>query len=1211
MTTSIATVNLGKKHRYGQMDKLLYLTDGLHQPKMYDGDSLVNWGITAPSAKTTIAASSSGSNVLDTCELPWTPASLLVHDGESAFSLVSGITNATCSISPEAKVGTKSSLLLLGYGAEPITAATMLMLHMDGVDGSQTFVDSSESARVVTRHLNGDYGGGTGFLELDSAQKKFGTTSLLSSKGAMAYNYNYISVPASTDWETNVYTDSYTVEFWVRFSSFNYYGNCLIFRQGTLSLYYYGSGVSHQFMVYMGAANLLVMTRTEFLLLPDNWYHIRLCVQTGLAFLFVNGVRAGLPAAIPLGVVTGPNAYDLHIGATGGSGANGPDAWIDEFRWDKGICMSTEDFVPPTMAYGTWVPPTGVPTGITGMVAYKNFTPLDLSGYYGIQFWMRSMVPLSAGDVSILICDSSGGVDTLETIQCPVMPAYSWVQISHQFVLPTLLTSVASIAISINRDLGENGIYIDDVRAIRCLVSIDSTHYTQGGASVRLDIAGNTPDGVLLAYNNLTSVDMHSDTIIMASIRPSKTLGTAQFQYLLDDTLGCTSPLEAIYLPDLLEGEIFNDVQLAIATPAALTAVMSHGLRLANKSAVPCSLWIDNVRRAVSTSGNLTGRYFVWVAFYSSKYDRESDLSPISSVCDCQGQAISLTGIPVATDPQVNMRRIYRSAAGGTVPYLDSTIGDNTTTTLTLNKSDATILASARHPSLMAGSGKLQPPPAAPYVVQQKNRFIMAGSIRYDRGTVTATNGSATMTFTSAQLDDSFVGRFIQIIGDTTNYVIESVNSIAKTCVVRPLSDLVSGTYVGVTGAGKAYYIYSDSENTVFTSYVDDDDTPRPHGFPIEFAQDIIEGTESDVVSGLGFVGDSILVTKFFSTHLMEGNYPPFAVSRISSVIGCISHDTIASDGTGLTLWLSGIKGIASCNGSTVTIISDKIKDIFSGGHALSLNPARFADAHAVYDVTTNAFYLFCSSELSDINDVCIVLDKSNPNPDLWGWYYFTGVEAACSTIINNSDGSSSIYIGDYDGFYYELNVGWYDGISSGTLSGTATSAAASVLNDIFAAFYTTGSGLRNINLLINKISTGETWTYKILSNTGTSITIDGVFTEIPNTADYKYYIGGYEIDWKSKQFELLRPTDKKLLMDAVVNHYSLAVPQTIRFQVLKNLGATQIANQLRDLSANEEQVLLVRERVSQAQWRVSGFVHGQNVQIVSLGLRLKARGIR
>jgi hypothetical protein len=239
------------------------------------------------------------------------------------------------------------------------------------------------------------------------------------------------------------------------------------------------------------------------------------------------------------------------------------------------------------------------------------------------------------------------------------------------------------------------------------------------------------------------------------------------------------------------------------------------------------------------------------------------------------------------------------------------------------------------------------------------------------------------------------------------------------------------------------------------------------------------------------------------------------------------------------------------------------------------------------------------------------VIYKKETDPSKWEWYYFTGIEAASSAIFYDSTGVGKIYIGDYDGFQYQLNVGWNDGGLTGTLSGIATSVVGSVLNDTLAAFYTTGSGLRNIPLLVYKVSTGQTWVYKIASNTGTSLTITGAWTETPNTSDYKYYIGGYEIDWKSKKFELLRPTDKKLLMDGVLNNYKLTTQQFLRIQLLKNLAGAQIANQLRDLSEGEEQIMLVRERVEQAQWELSGFVHGQNVQVVSLGLRLKARGIR
>jgi len=1199
--STLKTVDTGLRQRFGQMDNLLYMTDGLHQPKAYDGTSLMNWGITAPTAKATVSPSSVGATDVDLCESSWTPSSTVLFDCESMFLLATGVTNAVSTPSADAKAGALSAAILLGYTIEPISSKTVLMLHFDETDASITTVDSSQYAHTMAF---------VGSSQIDTAQFMFGTASLLGDG-----NGDRITCTSARF----SITGDCTVDMRVRWNALANQTKMLF------SLSNVGMGIGLLVQVNPALGQWVIGSTGGYVssggcvraVSAGVWYHLRIVRASGVMYFFIDGVLTGTPTA-NTGDWSGAAPLAEIAGCSwGGAGWYSHDGWIDEFRFDAGVALGNPaGFIPPTVPYGSFSAPTSTPLGISGMVAYKDITPVDLSGYYGVKFWVKSLRALpQVGDISLGLYDSAGGVALMEKVDMPILQPDIWTEITYQFAAPALLTSIASIGVMVNRDIGQNALYFDDIKATRCNVVLetDPDYVAQGFASVRLEIPANIPSGTLLAYRNFTLIDMHTDVSMLASVRCSKETGTQTFQYLLDNTADCASPLESIYFPDLLAADMYHNIALTFATPANLTAVISHGIKLNNRSIGDCTLWVDDFKRSTaSVPGNLTGRYYVWVSYYNSKYDKESDLSPISGVADCVGQTLSLTSIPVSADAQVDGRRIYRSAAGGTVPYLDSTINDNTTSTLVLTKSDASLLAAVRHPSLAAGAGKFAPPPAAPYMVQSKSRFLMAGSGKYTRGTVTATNASATFTFTTAQLDDSFIGRYLQIIGDTTNYVIISVNAGAGTCVARPIYNLTTGAYVGVTGGGKAYYITDGSLNTVFTSYVDDNDTPRPHGFPTEFAQDIVDGGDNDIISGLGLIGNLVVVTKYQSTHILEGDYPPFSVAKVSSTVGCISHDTICQDEMGNAIWLAGEQGVAYCNGSVTSIISEKIEDIFSTGHALSLNVGRFAFAHSVYDTKNKLYYLFCSSESSTINDVCLVLDKSNgDNPAGWSWYYFTGIEASSSTIVYSSTGVGTITIGDYDGFTYELNTGWYDGVSAGTLSGTATSVAGSVLNDTGAAFYTTGSGLRNIPLLVYKVSTGETWVYKIASNTGTSITITGAFTEAPNTSDYKYYVGGYEINWKSKQFELMRPTDKKLLMDAVLNNYVLSASQKMRIQILKNLGATQIANQLRDLSEGEEQVMLVRERVSQAQWQISGFVHGQNVQIVSLGLRLRGRGIK
>ena len=68
MADDLLTGIISKKYRSVQLDNLLYLTDGLHQPKMYDGEDIVNWGIERPLTACAGVGSSTGLNTVDLCE---------------------------------------------------------------------------------------------------------------------------------------------------------------------------------------------------------------------------------------------------------------------------------------------------------------------------------------------------------------------------------------------------------------------------------------------------------------------------------------------------------------------------------------------------------------------------------------------------------------------------------------------------------------------------------------------------------------------------------------------------------------------------------------------------------------------------------------------------------------------------------------------------------------------------------------------------------------------------------------------------------------------------------------------------------------------------------------------------------------------------------------------------------------------------------------
>lgn len=82
---------------------------------------------------------------------------------------------------------------------------TKLLLHFDGADGATSTVDAT--GRHSTINFRGD-------AQLDTAQKKFGTSSLL-----LDGTGDYIDLPDSDDWDIlgGAVTDEWTVDFLFRF----------------------------------------------------------------------------------------------------------------------------------------------------------------------------------------------------------------------------------------------------------------------------------------------------------------------------------------------------------------------------------------------------------------------------------------------------------------------------------------------------------------------------------------------------------------------------------------------------------------------------------------------------------------------------------------------------------------------------------------------------------------------------------------------------------------------------------------------------------------------------------------------------------------------------------------------------------------------------------------------------------------------------------
>jgi len=219
---------------------------------------------------------------------------------------------------------------------------TKVLLHMDGSDDGTAFTD--ESGKSWSRYS-------TPVTSVD--QKKFGTASYYSSTRTKAI---YTADHADFSFGTS----DLTIDCWARFEAWNDYLTYLYshyddpnngFRFDFRNQTYQSSSKMLVAQSLTGGASAWYCSsgyETGWNL--DTWYHFAFVRSGSHAYLFVNGTRK-CDTAISY---TFPNRTgSVYVGNGPGTTLDsGVYGYIDEFRYSLGIARWTEDFTPPTRAYG-------------------------------------------------------------------------------------------------------------------------------------------------------------------------------------------------------------------------------------------------------------------------------------------------------------------------------------------------------------------------------------------------------------------------------------------------------------------------------------------------------------------------------------------------------------------------------------------------------------------------------------------------------------------------------------------------------------------------------------------------------------------------------------------------------------------------------------------------------------------------------------------
>ena len=195
--------------------------------------------------------------------------------------------------------------------------STTLLMHFDGIQGSQTFTD------IIGHEVNSIIGQPV----IDTTYSKFG--------GASGFfdQSSFFTFPAHADWDLS--TSDFTIEFWARPMTASGF-------QGFLSTW-------ANWAVHYTSSQVIFQTLNDTIGgaidITNNWHHIAVSCKNNIVRIFVDG---GLLVYNTLSNPIGNQSNDLFVGDINGGNLLGS---LDEVRMIKGTGLYTSNFIPLQSAF--------------------------------------------------------------------------------------------------------------------------------------------------------------------------------------------------------------------------------------------------------------------------------------------------------------------------------------------------------------------------------------------------------------------------------------------------------------------------------------------------------------------------------------------------------------------------------------------------------------------------------------------------------------------------------------------------------------------------------------------------------------------------------------------------------------------------------------------------------------------------------------------
>ncbi len=242
----------------------------------------------------------------------------------------------------------------------------------------------------------------------------------------------------------------------------------------------------------------------------------------------------------------------------------------------------------------------------TLLFADNFFAAKDLSTYNAITLWFRSSVDTDAGDLQLLLDNTSDCASPLRTINLPHFDSNKWkrVIVNYDDDLDAGMPSIISIGIKQVTDIGACTLDIDDIwatiyefdyMASRTLVEdcedawnektvsgvTLSTTTGKHGNAARASILNLANDSIIMT-EAIGSQSFADYTSIQFWIRSSVKTHQGDLQFLIDNSAQCASPLLTLDIP-ALKADTWKKVELIFPDPSVLTGIISLGIKLNSK----------------------------------------------------------------------------------------------------------------------------------------------------------------------------------------------------------------------------------------------------------------------------------------------------------------------------------------------------------------------------------------------------------------------------------------------------------------------------------------------------------------------------------------------------------------------------------------------------------------------------------------------------